>query len=69
MGLLYHQFYPSTESDTLRQFHLSHIKPLLEYTHSVWDPYLTKERLLLEDVQSCHAKSAVKAGTWTTNAC
>ena len=43
-----------------RQFYLSYIRPHLEYTCSVWDPYLTKERSLLEDAQKFACKVCCK---------
>ena len=60
VGLLYRQFYLNADSDTLRQFYLSCIRPHLEYACSVWDPYLSKERSLLEDVQTFACKVCCK---------
>ena len=37
MGLLYRQFYLNPDSDTLRQFYLSCIRPHLEYVCTVCD--------------------------------
>ena len=46
--------------DTLRQFYLSCIRPHLEYACTVWDPYLAKERTLLEAVQKFVCKVCCK---------
>ena len=56
VGLLYRHIYPNADTDTLCQFYLSCIRPHLKYACSVWDPYLTKERSLLEDVQKFACK-------------
>ena len=70
VGLLYHQFYLNADSDTLRQFYLSCIRPHLEYAYTVWDPYLAKERTLLEALcKSLPAKYAVRTDIWTMRAC
>jgi len=59
VGLLYHQFYLNV--DTLCQFYLSCIRPHLEYACTVWDPYLAKERTLLEAVQKFTCKVCCKS--------
>ena len=60
VGLLYRQFYQNADSDTLRQFYLSCIRPHLEYACTVWDPYLAKEKALLEAVQKFACKVCCK---------
>ena len=60
LGLLYCQFYPNADTVTLHQFYLSCIRPHLEYTFADWDPYLTKERSLLEEVQKFACKVCCK---------
>ena len=58
---LYRQFYLNADSDTLRQFYLSCIRPHLEYACTVWDPCLAKERTLLEGVQKFACKVCCKS--------
>ena len=60
VGLLYRQFYQNADSDILRQFYLSCIRPHLEYACTVWDPYLAKEKALLEAVQKFACKVCCK---------
>ena len=60
VGLLYRQFYQNADSDILRQFYLSCIRPHLEYACTVWDPYLAKEKALLEAVQKFACKACCK---------
>ena len=62
VGLLYCQFYLNADSDTLRQFYLSSIRPHLEYACTVWDPYLAKREPL-------PAKYAVRTGIWPIRTC
>ena len=63
VGLLYHQFYNYADSNTLRQFYLSCIRPhrYLEYACTVWDPHLTKDITLLENVQMFACKICCKS--------
>ena len=60
VGLLYCQFYLNADSDILRQFYLSCIRSHLEYACTVWDPYLAKEKALLEAVQKFACKVCCK---------
>ena len=60
VGLVYRQFYLNADSDTLHQFCLSCIRPHLEYAWTVWDPYLAKEKTLLEAVQKFACKVCCK---------
>ena len=69
VGLLYHQFYSYADSSTLRQFYLSCIRPHLEYACTVWDPHLTKDITLLENVQKFACKYAANLGSWTMKVC
>ena len=61
VGLLYRQFYDNANSNTLRQFYLSCIRPHLEYACTVWDPHLAKEITLLENVQKFACKICCKS--------
>ena len=61
VGLLYRQFYDNANSNTLRQFYLSCIRPHLEYACTVWDPHLAKEITLLENVQKFAYKICCKS--------
>ena len=61
VGLLYRQFYNYADSNTLRQFYLSCIRPHLEYACTVWDPHLTKDITLLENVQKFASKICCKS--------
>jgi len=73
VGLLldYRQFYLNADSDTLRQFYLSCIRPHLEYACTVRDPYLCKGENASawpEAVQK-FAYNAARTGIWTMRAC
>ena len=57
VGLLYHL---NADSVTLHQFYLSCIRPHLEYAYTLWDPYLAKEKTLLEAVQKIACKVCCK---------
>ena len=61
VGLLYRQFYNYADSNTLRQFYLSCIRPHLEYACTVWDPHPTKDITLLENVQKFACKICCKS--------
>jgi len=69
VGLLYRQLYQNGDSDTLRQFYQSCIRPHLEYAYTVWDPYSAKESTLLEACKSLPAKYAIRTGICTMRAC
>ena len=51
VGLLFRQFYHYAEPSTIKTLDLTLIRPNLEYASTIWDPYLIKDRKLLEDVQ------------------
>ena len=66
VGLLYRQFY-NANLNTLRQFYLSCIRPHLEYACTVWDPYITKDIMLLENVQKFACKVICKSWSMDYN--
>ena len=51
LGLIYRRFYGNTDQDTIKQLYISLVRPHLEYGSQVWDPHLTKDKTLLENVQ------------------
>ena len=51
LGLLYRQFYMDSAADTLKQLYLSLVRPHLEYTAQLWDPYAQRDIYKLESVQ------------------
>ena len=51
LGLLYRRFYHFTPSNSILQLYLSLVRPHLYYAASIWSPYLTKDKVLLEDIQ------------------
>ena len=51
LGLLYRRLYHHADPQALFQLYLSLIRPHLEYGCPVWDPYLLKDRKILENVQ------------------
>ena len=70
VGLLYRQFYLNADSDTLRQFYLSCIRPHLEYMHAqngtlTWQ----KRKPFWRRYKSLLGKYVVKTGTWTMRVC
>ena len=60
VGLLFRQFYHYAEPSTIKTLYLTLIRPNLEYASTIWDPYLIKDRKLLEDVQKFSCKICVK---------
>ena len=60
VGLLFRQFYHYAEPSTIKTLYLTRIRPNLEYASTIWDPYLIKDRKLLEDVQKFACKICVK---------
>ena len=69
VGLLYRQFYDNANSNTLRQFYLSCIRPHLEYACTVWDPHLAKEICYWKMCKSLLAKYAANHGSWIMIVC
>ena len=51
LGLIYRRFFGSTDQDAIKQLYISLVRPHLEYGSQVWDPHLTKDKALLENVQ------------------
>ena len=51
LGLLYCQFYKDFNTSTLRALYITRVRPHLEYTIPVWDPYLSKDIEAIESVQ------------------
>ena len=51
LGLLYRQFYPYMNSDSLLALYLYYIRPLLEYASPLWDPHTTLLFSAIESVQ------------------
>ena len=58
--LLFRQFYHYAEPSTIKTLYLTLIRPNLEYASIVWDPYLTKDRKALEDVQKFAGRVCTK---------
>ena len=58
LGLIYRRFYTSANQETLKQLYISLVRPHVEYACQVWDPYLDKDKKLLEDVQKFGCKIA-----------
>ena len=51
LGLLYRHYYNHVERDVLKQLYISLVRPHLEYSCAVWDPYTLKDKRNLEQVQ------------------
>ena len=64
LGLIYRRFYGSTDRDTIKQLHISLVRPHLEYGSQVWDPHLAKDKMSLENVQVCLSDSFCLLGCW-----
>ena len=60
IGMLYRQFYTWTDTSTLITIYLTCIRPHLEYTAQLWDPYNKKDIELLESVQKFACKVCLK---------
>ena len=65
VGLLFRQFNHYAEPTTIKTLYLTLIRPKLEYASIVWDPYLVKDRKVLEDVQKFACRVCTK--DWHTN--
>ena len=65
VGLLFRQFNHYAEPTTIKTLYLTLIRPNLEYASIVWDPYLVKDRKVLEDVQKFACRVCTK--DWHTN--
>ena len=53
IGILYRRFYKNADQNTLLQLYKSFIRPHLEYSSVVWDPYLSRDISLLARSQKC----------------
>ena len=51
LGLIYRRFYRHLSSCKLLSLYVAQVRPILEYGAVVWDPFLKKDRLLLECTQ------------------
>ena len=51
VGMLYRNFYKYSSSPTLLKLYKALIRPHLEYAGVVWDPYLVKDIVAVENVQ------------------
>ena len=69
MGLLYRQFYDNANSNNLRQFYLSCIRPHLEYACTVWDPTSLRRLRYWKMCKSLLAKYAANHGSWIMIVC
>ena len=61
IGLLYRRFYKHASSNTLLKLYISFIRPRLEYSSAVWNPYLKGEVEALEKVQKYALKVCLKS--------
>ena len=60
VGLLFRQFYNYADPSTITILYLTLIRPKFEYASEVWDPYLIRDRSLLENVQKFACKVCLK---------
>jgi hypothetical protein len=67
LGVLYRQFYSHSSTFTLLTLYRSIVRPRLEYTSSVWNPYLDKNIKLLESVQKMALKICTKHCNWSSS--
>ena len=65
LGLLYRRFYNNTPSSTLLQLYISLVRPHLDYASAIWSPYLTKDKIELENIQKFACRMAT--GLWDTS--
>ena len=49
--MLYRQFYNNSSPETLKQLYLSLVRPHLEYSCQLWDPYIQQDINRLESIQ------------------
>jgi len=60
IGKLYRQFYSWADTPILLLLYLTCIQPHLEYACQLWDPSMSKNRHLLEDVQKFACRDCLK---------
>jgi hypothetical protein len=65
VGLLYHRFYKYADSATLLTLYETFIRPHLEYSSIVWDPYLAVDVDALKMVQRFALHVCLK--NWSTD--
>ena len=65
LGLLYRRFYNNAPSSTLLQLYISLVRPHLDYASAIWSPYLTKDKIELENIQKFACRMAT--GLWDTS--
>ena len=61
VSLLYRRFYMHASSSTLLKLYTNFIRPHLEYSSAVWNPYLKGEIEALEKVQKYALKVCTKS--------
>ena len=64
-GLLYRRFSNFTPGNSILQLYLSLVRPHLDYAASIWSPYLTKDKILLENIQKFACRMATR--TWDSS--
>ena len=60
LGLIYRRFYRHLSSCKLLSLYVAQVRPILEYGAVVWDPFLKKDRLLLECTQKFALRMCLK---------
>ena len=61
IGLLYRRFYRDTSPAALLKLYLSYIRPHLEYSATVWNPYLKQDIDNIENVQKYALRVCLKS--------
>ena len=61
IGLLYRRFYRDTSPAALLKLYLSYIRPHLEYSAIVWNPYLKQDIDTIENVQKFALRVCLKS--------
>ena len=65
LGLLYRRFYNNTPISTLLQLYISLVRPHLDYASAIWSPYLSKDKIELENIQKFACRMA--PGLWDSS--
>ena len=60
LGLFYRMFYRHLSSCKLLSLYVAQVRPILEYGAVVWDPFLKKDRFLLECTQKFALRMCLK---------